>query len=323
MRTCSRRIGIIGFMALALAVGPGAGPAGDSFPVTIGIDANRVQGEMKPVWRFFGHDEPNYTYMKDGKQLLGRLASLSPEPVYIRTHNLLTSGDGTSALKWGSTGVYSEDAEGKPDYDWTILDRIFDTYKERGVRPYVQIGFMPEALSTHPEPYQHRWTPGGKESISTGWAYPPRDYDEVGRTGLPVGAALRRPVRRGRGGDVVLGGLERAEHPLLAGHARGVSEDVRLRRRRREAGPAHGAGRRPARRRARSRRRPPGSSGTSWSTACGAKTTRPARRARRSTSSRSTPRVSPGTSRATFRPGSAPKSATSTGASRSWRATRS
>ena len=27
-----------------------------------------------------------------------------------------------------------------------------------------------------PEPYQHRWTPGGKESISTGWAYPPKDY---------------------------------------------------------------------------------------------------------------------------------------------------
>ena len=151
-------------------------PPGGSFPVAIRIDASKTRGEMRPVWRFFGHDEPNYTYMKDGKKLLGQLAALSPEPVYIRTHNLLTSGDGTPALKWGSTGVYSEDAEGKPRYDWTILDRIFDTYKERGVRPYVQIGFMPEALSTHPQPYQHRWTPGGKESISTGWAYPPKDY---------------------------------------------------------------------------------------------------------------------------------------------------
>jgi xylan 1,4-beta-xylosidase len=131
---------------------------------------------MKPVWRFFGYDEPNYTYMSDGKKLLGQLAALSPEPVYIRTHNLLTSGDGTPALKWGSTGVYSDDAEGRPHYDWTILDQIFDTYKERGVRPYVQIGFMPQALSTHPVPYQHHWTPGGKESLSTGWAYPPKNY---------------------------------------------------------------------------------------------------------------------------------------------------
>ena len=158
---------------------PTPDPAGGgSFPVAIRIDASKPQGEMRPVWRFFGHDEPNYTYMEDGKKLLGQLAALSPEPVYIRTHNLLTSGDGTPALKWGSTGVYSEDAEGKPRYDWTILDRIFDTYKERGVRPFVQIGFMPEALSTHPQPYQHRWTPGGKESISTGWAYPPKDYEK-------------------------------------------------------------------------------------------------------------------------------------------------
>jgi xylan 1,4-beta-xylosidase len=183
MRTFSRRVLTIGFTALGLGVAPGADrgeaqprPAASSFPVTIRIDASDARGEMRPVWRFFGHDEPNYTTMKDGKKLLGQLASLSPEPVYIRTHNLLTSGDGTPALKWGSTGVYSEDAGGKPRYDWTILDRIFDTYQERGVRPMVQIGFMPEAMSTHPVPYQHEWTPGGKASISTGWAYPPRDY---------------------------------------------------------------------------------------------------------------------------------------------------
>jgi xylan 1,4-beta-xylosidase len=156
------------------------GDAGGPLHVTIRVDAAKSIGAMKPVWRFFGHDEPNYTYMKDGTKLLTQLAELSPEPVYIRTHNLLTSGDGTPALKWGSTGVYSEDSEGRPKYDWTILDRIFDTYRDRHVRPCVQIGFMPEALSTGPKPYQHRWTPGGKESISTGWAYPPKDYRKWG-----------------------------------------------------------------------------------------------------------------------------------------------
>jgi xylan 1,4-beta-xylosidase len=151
-----------------------------TFPVAIRIDAARTQGEMRPVWRFFGYDEPNYTYMKDGKKLLTELAALSPHTVYIRAHNLLTSGDGTPGLKWGSTGVYSEDEAGRPHYDWTIVDRIFDTYLERGMRPYVQIGFMPEALSTHPEPYRHEWTPGGRSSISTGWAYPPKDYARWG-----------------------------------------------------------------------------------------------------------------------------------------------
>ncbi len=147
-----------------------------SFPVVIQVDASKTVGELKPIWRFFGYDEPNYTYMKDGQKLLGQLRSLSPEPVYIRVHNLLTSGDGQPALKWGSTGVYTEDEQGRPHYNWTILDHIFDTYLERGVRPYVQIGFMPQALSVHPQPYKHAWTPGGRTSISTGWAYPPKDY---------------------------------------------------------------------------------------------------------------------------------------------------
>jgi xylan 1,4-beta-xylosidase len=101
--------------------------------------------------------------------------------VYFRTHNLLNTGDGTPALKWGSTNVYSEDARGRPVYDWTVLDRIFDTYLSRGVRPYAQIGFMPKALSTNPEPYQHEWRPGLKyDLISAGWAFPPKDYAKWG-----------------------------------------------------------------------------------------------------------------------------------------------
>ena len=147
------------------------------FPVHVRVDASKPTGELRPVWRFFGADEPNYAYMKDGQKLLKELGELRPKQVYFRTHNLLTSGDGTPALKWGSTGAYREDAQGNPVYDWTILDRIFDTYLERGVRPYVQIGFMPKEMSVKPDPYQHRWHPGAKyDEIYTGWAYPPKDY---------------------------------------------------------------------------------------------------------------------------------------------------
>lgn len=151
--------------------------APDTFPVTITIDASQTKGELAPVWRFFGADEPNYAYMKDGQKLISELGQLRPQAVYFRTHNLLTTGDGTPALKWGSTNVYTEDARGNPVYDWTIVDRIFDTYRQRGVRPYVQIGFMPKALSVKPDPYQHHWTPTAKyDEIFTGWAYPPKDY---------------------------------------------------------------------------------------------------------------------------------------------------
>jgi xylan 1,4-beta-xylosidase len=152
-----------------------------AFPVTIRVDAASRLGPLRPVWRFFGADEPNYATMEDGRKLLAELGELRPNAVYFRAHNLLTSGDGTPALKWGSTNAYREDAEGRPVYDWTILDRIFDTYRRHGVRPYVEIGFMPKALSSRPEPYHHEWRPDlPYERIFTGWAFPPRDYARWG-----------------------------------------------------------------------------------------------------------------------------------------------
>jgi xylan 1,4-beta-xylosidase len=163
--------------AAATLATPARAATDGPFPVSVRVDAGKPLGELKPIWRFFGADEPNYAYMKDGQKLLAEIGELRPDQMYFRTHNLLTSGDGTPALKWGSTGAYREDADGNPVYDWTILDRIFDTYRQRHVRPYVQIGFMPKDLSTKPEPYQHRWTPAARyEEIYTGWAYPPKDY---------------------------------------------------------------------------------------------------------------------------------------------------
>ncbi len=169
---------------LAIAVQPMARAADDSpsaFPITIEIDAAEWLGPLRPVWRFFGADEPNYATMKDGEKLLTSLGELNPGAVYFRTHNLLTSGDGTPALKWGSTNVYTEDAQGNPIYSWTIVDRIFDTYLARGVRPYVEIGFMPQALSVQPNPYRPIWRPGFKYgAIKGGWAFPPKDYAKWG-----------------------------------------------------------------------------------------------------------------------------------------------
>src|SRR5436190_4961525 len=148
--------------------------------VTIHVDTKTPLGPMAPVWAWFGYDEPNYTYTPNGKKLLFELAAASPVPVFVRTHNLLTSGDGVPSLKWGSTNAYTE-ADGKPHYDWTIVDRIVDTYRERGMKPLVQLGFMPEALSSHPQPYRHFWKPGDNyNDIYTGWSYPPNDYAKWG-----------------------------------------------------------------------------------------------------------------------------------------------
>jgi len=145
--------------------------------VAIQVHLDEPKGPMTPIWAWFGYDEPNYTYMKDGQKLLTEIAQLSPVPVYVRTHSLLVTGNGEAALKWGATNAYTEDKNGRPVYNWTIIDRIFDTYIQRGMKPLAQIGFMPQALSVKPEPYRHHWQPDHPyDEIFTGWAYPPKDY---------------------------------------------------------------------------------------------------------------------------------------------------
>lgn len=88
-----------------------------------------------------------------------------------------TIGRVLSVLAAGLVATFASN----PVYDFTTVDRIFDAYLSNNVRPFVQLGFMPEALSTHPKPYRHEWRPGlPYESIMTGWAYwTPREMLKV------------------------------------------------------------------------------------------------------------------------------------------------
>jgi xylan 1,4-beta-xylosidase len=183
MQPSGRRTRVFASLWLAVAVVGQDAKAQPPRPVTVTVDAARSAGPLPPVWRFFGADEPNYATMKDGRKLLVELGKLRTGEVYFRAHNLLNTGDGTPAFKWGSTNAYTETPDGKPVYDWTVVDRIIDTYLARGIHPYLQIGFMPEAMSTAPAgvPYQHPWRPGfDYKLIATGWSYPPKSYEKWG-----------------------------------------------------------------------------------------------------------------------------------------------
>ncbi len=172
---------LLGLLGSAMtAMGQVGGVTG--VPVSLTVDLDRRVGEMYPMWAYFGYDEANYTYTWEGQKLLTELAELSPVPVYVRAHQMLNTAEGNPiGFKWGSTNVYTEDAAGNPVYDWRMMDRIVDTWIERGMKPLMEIGFMPKALSTNPEPYRHDWLPGDPYGeIYTGWAYPPTDYEKWG-----------------------------------------------------------------------------------------------------------------------------------------------
>jgi xylan 1,4-beta-xylosidase len=172
---CSREQPMLRKLIIVLCAGLIPSISAAQKPVVIHVNAAEMQGAFRPVWAYVGHDEPNYTYAPGGRELLSELSALSAYPVHDRTHNLLTTGDGMPALKWGSTNAFTLDTASHPAYNWTILDRIFDAYRDLGITPYVEIGFMPKALSTHPEPYQHHYPLG---PLFTGWSYPPTDYNE-------------------------------------------------------------------------------------------------------------------------------------------------
>src|ERR1017187_384233 len=166
-------------LAIALicaAIMHGAAQIPASAPVSIQVDLARPQGPFKPIYSWFGYDESNYTTMKYGKQLLRELYDLSPVPDYIRAHHLLTSGNGVAELKWSSSNVFTLDDNGKPVYDFTITDQTFDEFQRAGVRPMVELGFMPRDLAaTVPgvDAYQVHYPANTTSGASNN---PPKDY---------------------------------------------------------------------------------------------------------------------------------------------------
>jgi xylan 1,4-beta-xylosidase len=144
--------------------------------VDVSVDATSAGTPLERVWAFHGYDEINYTTVPQGKALLQTLGSIDTVAPFIRSHFYLNTGDGTPSMKWGSTNAYTVGADGTPVYDWTLMDGITDTLTGAGTLPLVEIGFMPQALSTHPDPYMN----SAVTALDGGCFYPPTDYVKWG-----------------------------------------------------------------------------------------------------------------------------------------------
>jgi len=76
---------------------------------------------------------------------------------YVRFH----------AIFHDEVGVYDEDSSGQPMYNWSYVDQIYDGLLENGVRPWVEMSFMPRKLAASMEshPFWYKPLPS-----------PPKDY---------------------------------------------------------------------------------------------------------------------------------------------------
>ena len=76
---------------------------------------------------------------------------------YVRFHAILDD----------EVGIYDQDAQGSPVYNWSYVDQIYDGLRANGVRPFVELSFMPRKLaaSLEPHPFWYKPLPS-----------PPKDY---------------------------------------------------------------------------------------------------------------------------------------------------
>ena len=91
---------------------------------------------------------------------------------------------GGHAIFHDHNGDYSETKDGKPIYNWSYVDQIDDGLLDIGVRPFVELSFMPSALaaSQKPHPFWYKPLPN-----------PPNSYEKWGSL---VGAFTRHVVER-------------------------------------------------------------------------------------------------------------------------------
>lgn len=139
--------------------------------ITVRVDCNDMRGPLPPIWRSFGYDEINWTYTRRGQQTLAAIGRLSSEPYAIRCHNAFTSGNALSTPTKGSTNVVVSVHQGELQLDFTLLDRVLETFLQNRCKPIVELGFMPDALSKGRNP-----GPTYNYAGTDLWRYPPKDY---------------------------------------------------------------------------------------------------------------------------------------------------
>jgi xylan 1,4-beta-xylosidase len=126
---------------LALLVLPLPTLAADAAPPAkrlISADASRVKGPLNTMFKVcVGAGRANEGLRADWQR---QLAYVQKECgfTYLRMHGLL--GD--------DMGVYREDKNGRPEYNWQYIDEVYDFLLRIRMKPFVELGFCPGALAS-------------------------------------------------------------------------------------------------------------------------------------------------------------------------------
>jgi len=135
--------------------------------LTLEVDASKDAGILEHKWEvaigserlsYLLRGSPEKGVSGDGLREALDLTHTTLGVTYVIAHGILMD----------DLGVYHEDPHGTALYDWSRIDKVYDTLHMAGLKPFVQLDFMPLALASD-------------RSASTIWAYkgngsPPKDY---------------------------------------------------------------------------------------------------------------------------------------------------
>jgi xylan 1,4-beta-xylosidase len=144
--------------ALPIQAQPPAQPPTQPTAETIAIDANAPASAFPHFWeRMFGSGRAALSLRDSYREDLRATKRITGFQ-YVRFHGILLD----------ELGVYDEDAQGNAVYNFSYVDQIYDGLLANGVKPYVEISFMPKKLASRPQDLHAFWY---KQNVS-----PPRDY---------------------------------------------------------------------------------------------------------------------------------------------------
>ena len=104
----------------------------------VAVDFSKVRGPLSTVWKeCIGAGRANEGLRADWQQQLA-LVQKEIGFRYIRMHGLLHD----------DMGVYKEDAKGNPIYNWQYVDKLYDYLLGVGLKPFVELAFMPHDLAS-------------------------------------------------------------------------------------------------------------------------------------------------------------------------------
>ena len=124
------------------------------------IDLNAASHPFPHFWeKMFGSGRAILSLRESYRHDLREIKRIT-DVEYVRFH----------AIFHDEVGVYDEDASGKPIYNFSYVDQIYDGLLENKVRPFIELSFMPRKLTSDPNALHPFWY---KQNVA-----PPKDWQK-------------------------------------------------------------------------------------------------------------------------------------------------